>query len=727
MDTVDQKNILSKAPTPQNIKILIIDDDIAIQVFIREVLTSGGYNVVGETNPLNALEIAKNEQPDIILLDIVMPKMSGFEVMLLLKEHADTQNIPVIFLTILSELENKIKGFSLGGIDYLTKPLDSGKLLIRINRHLEVNWLRISLQEMIEKTSNQLNVMKANLDKTYQFISGSGEVKKISSLLDEGIIKINQQSICIFSNDAAAYFLGYQHADETIGTKIFLTNKKRKSTLYSNLKKWEFKEIEYWPDAELLRKDGTFLPVEFTLTPQPGSDGENNAVIHFNDISIRKSVEANIYSQAYQDSLTNLSNRTVFVESLQRKLTSYKSTKNIIAVCILDLDFFKEINDQLGHFAGDVVLCEVAARLEKLSKLSENVARLGGDEFSLIHDSCVSIEELQQFALYLSDVLQVPLSRSHEHKQLSDVHIDISVSIGITIIDGSAITPEEIMMQADLALYKAKVKRKGTFCFFQPEMLELIDIETSITREMSRILSEDQLVVEYQPQYDIVNNRYVGVEALVRWEHPLKGRLMPEQFLPIAEKRGFIKKISSHVFKLACKQIKKWNESNIDFKNVSINICAQQVNDKNFYFFITSTLKKYQISPDSITLEVTETALANIEPPTAKMINQLVDMGIKFAFDNFGGNYSSLQIIKKLNSDKLKIDKGFIKNIETDEKSRQIIKSLIFLGKSLGMKVVGEGVENFEQLNFLKKNGCDIYQGFYTNPPMSPDKLLTVL
>ncbi|MCB1622097.1 MAG: EAL domain-containing protein [Thiothrix sp.] len=707
--TAEQLPVDRTFPPPDRIKILIIDDEVPLLKFLEGILVNAGYTVIAEKNPVNAVNLAICMQPDIIVLDVVMPELDGFTICRQLKQNPLFKNIPIIFLTICDQIDDKIQGLESGGVDYLIKPLDSREVLARIRRHIEISRVRQSLEQTIQEKENQLVSLKSKLDKASNFIIHfDSPYQKILSTLEIGIIKIDKNFTCLVANTAAAHLLGYADPQEMVGRTMLRRKKnenKRQSDLLSATGK--LRKIIATRRISLLTRDDRQLPVELDLTPINDENPGETAVISFNDISVEKSMLPGIVSPGYQDPLTGLENRTAFQEILKHEnRLSGSAAHTPAAIFIVDLDYFKEVNDSFGHLAGDQVLCEIATRLGGAIREHDQVTRLGGDEFGLLIRNFNSLDDLEQLAKRLIDRIRTPI-------QLPNATVNLSACIGIAILDRYMPHIDDIINRADMALYKAKEQRQQGYCLFQKEMLDELEDELLLAKELPELLENNQLYVEYQPQFAVNDSSYIGAEALVRWNHPSKGRLLPVSFLPIAEKRGFLRNISNHSLKKICEQIHEWKTQNIQFGKISANICAAQLNDSNFFDEITSLFEQYEIDPNDLVFELTENTLFSTNAQTKKKLSKLIQLGVRFAIDDFGVGFSSMQLLKDLHSDIMKIDKSFIAEIESSEKSRTIIKSIIDLSKNLKMYVVAEGVENRNQLIFLKDCGCDSFQGFY--------------
>ncbi|MEZ5477342.1 MAG: EAL domain-containing protein [Thiolinea sp.] len=703
---------------PDNIKILVIDDEAPLLDFLEQILIHSGYQVIAEKNAHNVVNLAICMQPDVILLDVAMPDIDGFTLCRELKKTSETSHIPIIFLTACNSTHEKITGLDAGGVDYLVKPLDSKELLTRIKKHVEISMVRQSLEKKIKEKEVQLDSLKVKLKKASNFIiSTDAPYQKILSALETGIIKVNKDFCCLIANDTAAHLLGYSNPEEMIGEKILAT-KAHKNKRDSDLRfeQGGFRKKLNKISTQLLTKNNSYLPVEMELTPVNDEDIGDTAIITFNDISVENSTRIDLHSPAYLDSLTGLANRSAFNEIIQRENIQISRLHNKSALFIIDLNYFKEINDSFGHLIGDKVLKETAHRLSSSVREQEKVARLGGDEFGLLLSNFNTTNDLELLAQRLIDKIKQPFI-------ISSASIDLSACIGIAIMDEYLPDINHILNRADLALYKAKEDRPKGFCLFQKEMLDELEDELLLAKELPSLLANDQLYIEYQPQFSITTGQYIGAEALIRWNHPHKGKLLPVSFLPIAEKRGFLRNISNHSLKKVFEQINAWKNQNVHFGKISANICAAQLNDSNFTHEIDTLFRQYSVDPNDLVFEMTESTLFSINKQTKKKLSKLIQLGVKFAIDDFGTGFSSMQLLKDLHSDIMKIDKSFISEIESSEKSRIIIKSIIDLSKNLNMLVIAEGVENETQLKFLEHCGCDSFQGFYQSQSVNATQL----
>ncbi|MEW8563679.1 MAG: EAL domain-containing protein [Candidatus Thiodiazotropha sp.] len=538
----------------------------------------------------------------------------------------------------------------------------------------------------------------------------------------EGIFGFDKNGVTTFINHSASEMLGFTQ-EEMIGLNnhMLIHHSLPDGTPLPEEECCMMKPIrdgmEYHVEDEVLwRKNGESLPIEYWSAPIMGNDGIIGAVVSFHDITERKRSEENMQHLAYHDLLTGLPNRSMFVMELKQTIARYRRYGELFALHLMDLDHFKEVNDRLGHPVGDKLLQQVAKRLTRTIRETDVLARLGGDEFALIQKNLDSISDASYLAAKIIDLF-------NDDFLVDDNTIYICTSTGIFIPDTKNIKLEEMLSNADVALYKAKEAGRGVFTFFGDEMSLQMYHEIRLSHDLSLALKRGEFFLQYQPQFDALSGEIAGIEALVRWRHPSHGIMMPADFIHIAEKRGLIKQISDWVMSEACRQAKAWSDRQIDFGRIAINLCAKQVNDAQFQQSIEELLDTNGITPSLLEFEFTETVLMEATDSTRESLQHLSTLGIQFAIDDFGTGFSSLSYLSKFHAEKIKIDREFIRNMSNNRNDAEIVKAAIALGKSLQLTVVAEGVETDSQVDFLRRNHCDILQGFLYSHPLTAEEL----
>jgi diguanylate cyclase (GGDEF)-like protein len=429
------------------------------------------------------------------------------------------------------------------------------------------------------------------------------------------------------------------------------------------------------------------------------------------EIDKRKVIEENLEYQAYHDSLTGLPNRPLFLDRIEQEIRHASRDNSSLAVLFLDLDNFKQINDSLGHSAGDTVLILISERLIEALRETDTVARFGGDEFTILLSEFSTVEDINDIVLKLFDTIHRPVVIDFNE-------LFVTTSIGISVFPNDGASAEILLRNADAAMYRAKERGRNAFEFYTTDMTERALEKVHMIANLNRALEQDELEVFYQPQYDIHKKQLIGLEALVRWHHPDLGFLTPEKFLPTAEESGLIVALDRWVMRKSLQQMKAWKDEGLALGRLSLNLPMLQIDQPDFLETLIKLLKDTDCNGKSITFEITEGQLMKNPERTIKLLNHMSTLGIRVSVDDFGTGYSSLAYLKKLPVDTIKIDKTFIQGLPIDGDDSSIVKSMIALANSMRIDVIAEGVETSEQLDFLKKEGCRLIQGDYLSAPM---------
>lgn len=426
--------------------------------------------------------------------------------------------------------------------------------------------------------------------------------------------------------------------------------------------------------------------------------------------------DRHIHQLSYYDNLTSLPNRTFFIERSKNLLNNAKLHHSKVAVIFLDLDRFKLVNDSQGHESGDMLLKTFSKRLEGCVRSADLVARLGGDEFTVVLNNISAKEDAAKVATKILNILREPF-------EFHGQHIYLSSSIGIAFFPTNGDTISELMKQADTAMFQAKSKGGNCYAFYEPGMERDVTRQIELEIEIREALEHDQFTLHYQPQVDLKTGNLIGLEALIRWEHPKKGMVPPFEFIPWAEKCGLITSIGDWVINRACAQLREWLNQGISPVPIAVNVSGGELADSVLYKKVADALKRNDIPPELLKLEITEDTLAGGDDLTTQHLNDLRNLGTTLAIDDFGTGYSSLSYLKMFPVDTLKIDRSFVKDLPEDSNGAAIIAGIIALGHSLNLKIVAEGVETQEQREFLKKEGCDIIQGYLLSKPLPTHEL----
>ena len=436
----------------------------------------------------------------------------------------------------------------------------------------------------------------------------------------------------------------------------------------------------------------------------PIQDG--GAVRTYTDITERKQVEKRIAHMARHDALTGLANRLLFRESLEDLLARTERTGGTLAVLCLDLDHFKTVNDTLGHSFGDALLCQVSTRITSQLREGDLTARLGGDEFAIL---VAGSEDETTAALCERLVASISLPYAIDGQQ-----IHIGVSMGIALAPQDGMDPVQLMKNADLALYRAKADGRGRHRRFERDMAHEVEDRRALEVDLREAIARDELFLLFQPFLDLNTRSISGFEALVRWQHPTRGLISPATFIPVAEETGLIVPIGEWVLRQACEAAALWPED----VSISVNVSAVQFRNAQVDTTVASTLLSTGLSPHRLEIEVTESVLMTNNEACLRTLHLLRDFGVKIAMDDFGTGYSSLSYLRSYPFDKLKIDRSFVMELERDESSAAIVRTIASLAANLGMKTTAEGVETEAQLEKIRSAGCTAVQGYLISKPL---------
>jgi len=493
--------------------------------------------------------------------------------------------------------------------------------------------------------------------------------------------------------------------------KQLLKNKKNKEEVLQSKIQEKTSDLIIM-NAQLLKKADELERVKDQLTKDIDERIEAE-----NEVRKQKAI---LYHQAHHDSLTELPNRTLFSNSLRKGIQKAKQNQNNLAIFFIDLDKFKEINDSLGHDVGDVVLKAVAKILNNSIRKEDTLARLAGDEFTVIMDELTYSEDASALAHDILNIFSKPL-------YIDDHILYLTCSIGISLYPQDATNEKDLLKYADTAMYRAKESGRNNFQFYSPEMTALALEQVNMKTNLRQAIDNNEFIVHYQPQIDISTNTLLGIEALVRWQHPTKGLLTPKKFISLAEETGMIIEIDRWVMHTAMKQVMQWYSDGLRPGVLALNISMQQLESTSFVDHIKDAIETHNFKPEWLELEITEGHMMKNHVETINKLNQVGKLGINIAIDDFGTGYSSLSLLKRLPINKLKIDKSFIEDIPEDEEDIAIINSIIVLAQSLNLDIIAEGVETKEQTNFLISKQCMSVQGHYFHYPLSAEDIQELL
>lgn len=536
------------------------------------------------------------------------------------------------------------------------------------------------------------------------------------------IFKENSIGICnstadgryLSVNPAFARMFGYDSPEEMLGRvsnarQVYVDPSRSREVGRQLREHGKCENCEF----QVYRKDGSKIWLRASVRAVHGADG---SLLYYvgaaEDITERKTAEEQVQFLAYYDALTGLPNRALFRDRLGKALASARRRAEKVALLFLDLDRFKTINDSLGHSVGDLLLKEVAERLKKCGREQDTLARLGGDEFVVV---LTAVKDAADVAVAADRILKAMTEEFTVQGQL----LNVSCSLGISMFPDNGSDPETLVKNADAAMYCAKEQGRNNFQFFTQEMNVRAVERLTLERSLRLALERAELFLVYQPQVDLATGGIIGAEALLRWRHPELGLVPPGKFIPIAENSGLIMPIGEWVLRTACAQARQWQDEGLPPLPIAVNVSALQFRQDRFLHVIQSVLDETGLAPQYLELELTEGLLLSNGDLTLSVLQELKRMGLKLSIDDFGTGYSSLSYLKHFPVYKLKIDRSFVQAMTVDSDGAAITGTIILMGKSLNLRVIAEGVENEEQMSFLRAHNCDEIQGYYFSRPLA--------
>lgn len=678
--------------------LLLVDDDPTNRDLLSRRLNRAGYATELAGSGYEALDVLASRDVELVLLDSMMPGLSGIELLCQLRQRFSPAHLPIIMVTALGESERVVEALSLGANDYISKPVDFPVALARIKAQLERKRADEALRESEERYA--LAARGAN----------------------DGLWDWDLQTQRVYYSARWKAMLGCDEAEIGDGPEEWL------SRVHS--------EDRPALEAELAARwetgGGNECAIEHRVRHQDGSyrwmlsrgvvqrDGEGKAVRMAGS-------QTDITSSKAFDPLTGLPNRTLFHDTLAACLEhAAREPGYPFAVLILDLDRFKVINDSLGHAAGDELLVHVAQRLRSAVRSAppgtrgashDLIARLGGDEFAILLENVDG-----GGAVRIAERIRESI---HAAFKLESREVFTTASIGIAPGGSAYRTPAEVLRDADTAMYKAKSLGRSRFEVFDAGMRAQAVARLELESDLRRAVDNQEFVLYYQPKVNLKTNQIVGVEALLRWLHPVRGLVMPDQFIPVAEETGLIVPMGLWVLREACTAMQRWHAefpANPPLE-ISVNVSVRQFREPDLRKQITGILAETRLDPATLQLEITESVLMDDFDAVADLLGELKALGVGLKIDDFGTGYASLKCLNRLPFDVLKIDRSFVVNMSDNNGTGETIRTILQLAENLGMEVVAEGIERQEQLVQLRSLDCDYGQGFYFSPPLEHDAL----
>jgi diguanylate cyclase (GGDEF)-like protein/PAS domain S-box-containing protein len=678
---------------------MIIDDDLTMRLLLRQALEQHGFRVEEADGGAIALEALSHVQPDIILLDVDMPDMDGYAVCSQLRQIGGFEHTPVVMVTGYEDVDSVNRAYEVGATDFVSKP---------------INWTIFGHRmRYILRSAQAFTALKTSEARSNALLRAIPDM--------------------IFRQDGKGRYIDFQGGQQhmaVMSPKDFI-GKTMEEVLPGEIAAPALQHLRRVLSSGSGQRFEYQLEIEGTthyFEARMAASGENEVISLVRDITDQKLYEDQIQQLAFYDNLTDLPNRRLFFEHLEHEIRQCERSDSVVAILFLDLDRFKLINDTLGHSVGDTVLVEVGRRLSDCVRSADaiarpgheeslaSVARLGGDEFTMLIGGIRDARESEPVARRILEALSVPITIRGR-----DLYITPSIGIATYPVDGE--DAETLLKNADAAMYKAKEEGRNCIRFYSNSINDRALARFTLEADLRTTLENNGLEVHYQPQVDLHTGIATGMEALVRWNHPQRGYISPSDFIPVAEEAGLIDKLSEWVMRTACAQARAWSRQGAGEVRMAVNLSARQFYAGDLASVVADVLASTGFESRLLEVELTESMVMKDPKITLAALEALKEMGVSIAVDDFGTGYSSLAYLKKYPLDVLKIDRSFVRDIATDPDDAAIAKAIIAMAKSLGMTVIGEGVETSQQLAFLRESGCDQVQGYLLARPVSASEV----
>ena len=584
------------------------------------------------------------------------------------------------------------------------------------NFNTEVSLNRITL--------NKKNYLQAIVRDITERKLHDAQINKLSSVMEQTadiVIVTDTKGKIEYVNPSFEKITGYTYKEAVNNTPRILASGKHKHAFYKHLWDTITTGNSYSNIFINRRKDGSLYYEEKTITPIKDHAG---TITHFvstgKDISEHIQVQERLQHMTHHDALTDLPNRNLFLDRLQQALTRARWHNRLVAVILLDLDHFKNINDTFGHTVGDQLLLQLSKRLSNSVRDGDTIGRFGGSEFAILMDDIDSDKHMSSLAKKLTDTLALPF-------KIKKQELFITASIGVSIYPNDGEDPDTLLRNADIAMYRAKELGKNNYQFYSDNLSAQIFERLALENHLRRAVDQNEFILYYQPQLDARNHRITGVEALLRWHHPDLGLVSPNNFIPHLEESGLIEEIGDWLLETACRQSREWHDTGWSYLHMSVNISGRQFNNPNFISSVHNIISTTNINPEFLELEITESMLMRNASATINALHSLNELGVRFAIDDFGTGHSSLSYLRRFPIDTIKIDRSFIHDVTENPDDAAIVSAIIVMAQSLSLNVIAEGIETQEQVEFLSSRNCHYLQGNLISRPLPAEEMTELL
>lgn len=686
-------------------RILVVDDDAALRRTLPLVLAREGRVFAESGTIAEAIVLLEREHYDLVLLDYRLPDATGLDLLdWLTNQH---RKEAVIIISGEDAIDAAIGALRRGADDYVRKPYHVAQLQRAVDSTLHKTTLERANQTM----SQRLHAS----ERLHRFLVESSPDLIFTLDLEGRFSYINPRVHPLLGHERASLMrrpfstLVMPEDIDRINSVMFARGNAPGETFNIELRLRRNREsvVEGGPES---------ITVSLTGIPMPDRDGRGTTGLYgvARDISERKRAEEIITFQAYHDQLTRLPNRVLFKDRLELALAQAQRRTGALAVMFIDVDRFKLVNDTFGHAEGDALLRGIAARLSTTLRRGDTLARLGGDEFTVLLPDINHPEDVETIARKIVEALTPPFRLEHGDFRAT-------VSIGISLFPRDGDTAEDLTRHADVAMYQVKRSGKNAFRFFDPELNTHYRERIALENDLRTALGRQEFELYYQPQVSLRERRVVGMEALLRWNHPMHGQIGPTTFIPVAEEMGLIGEISTWVLEQACSQLAQWRHDGFNDLRMSLNLSPHDFDRKDVVSIVTNCVERYCLPPSRIELEITESMMMQDTAGVAAKVRALRDAGLSVAIDDFGTGYSALAYLQKFPVSTLKIDRSFVRDLDGPS-TNPIISAITGIARGFGLQLIAEGVERPEQVETLRALGCDVMQGYLFAHPAPAGK-----
>jgi len=690
--------------------ILIVDDRSTNRNIFSRLAQSIEDNVTVQAfaTPLGALDWLKHHTPDLVITDYRMPDLDGAQFTKEIRNSTNGADIPIIVITAYDDRTFRLHALEAGATDFLNSPVDYCEFTTRARNLLKLHRQQQYIKSRAQALEHQLRLSERSQEELVR--SSREALVQVIDTVPAMISATDRRGRAIFVNAYFAAFVDSSPAalmGKVLNDLLVSDKREHRERVRAALFEQGLDSVSF--EETITDQSGTERVFLTTKAPMRDGSGNVSSVLTTStDISERKQAERALRHIALHDVLTDLPNRRMLYERIQNELAGAHYG---FALHLIDLDRFKTINDTFGHSGGDRILQQITERLSEFVSNRNFLARMSGDEFVVLQADIHKPSEAEELARNI-------IKRLSESFFPDGHEIKIGCSIGITLAPQDETNVEKLLKFADLAMYQAKAEGRNTIQFYSPEMETVSKNNTSLEVELRKAIYGDQFVLHYQPQVNLDSGAIIGAEALVRWSRPGAGLTYPNAFMDLAEESGLIKEIGAWVLREACAQGAIWQQLGHSPIRIAVNVSPVQFLGNGLVPLVSETLRATGLNPNYLELELTERSLLKDTTRTKAILTELRDLGVRIAIDDFGVGFSSLSYVKNFPVDTLKIDRSFIANITSDSRDEAIVKAIVALAASLGLKVIAEGIESVQQLKCLRSHSCTEAQGYFFSRPV---------